>query len=223
MSRARAIVQSYVGVVVFAMPLFLAAGRLVWPPGLAYLTLALVGTTLNHLLVPPGSDLTERRVADARAGEAWDRRLLGLGFLVSVVTFVVAGLDARFGWSGSVPGVAAAAGGVAMFAGQALFASAKRENTWFSSTVRVQEEHGHRVCDTGPYRWVRHPGYLGLFAAQLGFPLVVHSWVAFVPTLVGLGVLVARTRREDTFLAEHLDGYAAFRTRTRARLFPGVW
>ncbi len=148
MSRTKAVIASYVGILVYAGLVFLGAGRPAYWQGILYVVLALVGATLSHVLVPAGSEITANRAREANAGQTWDRRLLGAMFLVNIITFVVAGLDSgRFGWSGPVPIAVTIAGAALMVAGQTLFAVAKRQNAFFSSTVRVQAERAHRVCD----------------------------------------------------------------------------
>jgi protein-S-isoprenylcysteine O-methyltransferase Ste14 len=144
--------------------------------------------------------------------------------LVNVVTFLIAGLDSgRFHWSGEVPVIVTATGVALMLAGQILFAVAKRQNAFFSSTVRIQTERGHRVCDAGLYRFVRHPGYLGMLLSLLAFPLVLNSYWAFVPAGLGAALLVIRTVLEDRFLVEELPGYKNYTQRTRWRLVPAVF
>lgn len=224
MDKAKAIIASYIGVLVIASLVFLGAWKLRYWQGILYVVLALAGATLSHVLVPAGAQLTARRAREANAGEAWDRKLLGAMFLVNVVTFVIAGMDSgRFGWSGSVPLAVTVAGVAVMLAGQTLFAVAKRENEFFSSTVRIQSERGHRVCDTGLYRVVRHPGYLGMLLSQLAFPLVMSSYWALVPTLLAAALLVTRTVLEDRFLMRELQGYSDYAARTRWRLVPGIF
>ena len=110
-----------------------------------------------------------------------------------------------------------------MLTGQVLFAWARRENVFFSSTVRVQSERGHHVCATGPYRVVRHPGYLGLLLSGLAFPLVLDSHWAMIPAALGAAFLVLRTMLEDRFLTEHLAGYAEYAATTRWRLLPALF
>lgn len=223
MKNLRAVLASYIGVLAFASILFLAAGRLRYAPALLYVGVALAGTTLSHLLVPPGSDLTAERAARARAGEAWDHKLLGAMALANLLGFVVAGLDSgRFGWSGAFSTPLVAGGVFAMLAGQALFAWAKRVNAAFTATVRILDEREHAVCRTGPYAWVRHPGYLGLLASQLAFPLVLQSWWALLPSALAAGLLVARTVLEDRFLHARLPGYADYAREVRWRLVPGL-
>jgi protein-S-isoprenylcysteine O-methyltransferase Ste14 len=224
MGKARAIIASYVGVLLYAGFVFLGAWKIAYWQGLLYVVLALVGTTLNHILVPVGSTVTADRAREAKAGRDWDRRLLGAYFLVNVVTFVTAGLDSgRFGWTGDVPVGVTVAGAALMLAGQVLFAVAKRENAFFSSTVRIQTERGHQVCRTGPYRVMRHPGYLGMLMSLLAFPLLMNSYRAFVPAGIGAALLVVRTVFEDRLLAEELPGYGDYRQGTRWRLVPGLF
>jgi protein-S-isoprenylcysteine O-methyltransferase Ste14 len=224
MQKTKAIVASYVGVLVYAALIFLAAWKIAYWQGLLYVVLALAGTTLSHVLVPARSSLTADRAREARAGLAWDKRLLAAFFLVSVVMFLVAGLDSgRFGWSGKVPAGVTVAGAALMLVGQVLFAVARRQNVFFSSTVRIQAERGHRVCDQGLYRLVRHPGYLGMLLSLLAFPLVMNSYWALVPAAIGAALLLARTVLEDRFLREALPGYSDYAATTRWRLFPGLF
>ncbi|MFO0598400.1 MAG: isoprenylcysteine carboxylmethyltransferase family protein [Myxococcaceae bacterium] len=107
--------------------------------------------------------------------------------------------------------------------GFALSARSMAENPHFEGTVRIQRDRGHRVIDTGPYRVVRHPGYVGLILWALGQPLVLGSSWALVPAVIATSWVIVRTRFEDDFLRRGLDGYEAFTQRTRYRLLPGVW
>lgn len=224
MGKTKAIMASYAGGLSFALLPFLGAWKIAYWQGLLYLALALSGVTLSHLVVPAGSTITVDRASEAHAGQGWDRRLLGVYFLVNIVTFLTAGMDSgRFRWTGFVPVGVAVAGGVLMVAGQVLFAVAKRENAFFSSTVRIQAERGHRVCDRGLYRFVRHPGYLGMLISQLAFPLVMQSYWAFVPAGIGAALLVTRTVLEDRYLVDALPGYSDYTNTTRSRLLPGLF
>lgn len=110
-----------------------------------------------------------------------------------------------------------------MLVGQVIFAFAMRENEFFSSTVRIQTERGHRVCDTGLYRIVRHPGCLGRIVSVLAFPMMLGSYWAFVPIGISAALLVARAELEDRLLQNALQGYKEYAARTRWRLVPGVF
>lgn len=224
MNQRRAIISSYVGVMVIASVIFIAGGQLLYWQAWLYVGLALLGTTLTHMLAPKEGNLAARRATQARAGEAWDRRIVGIYFLLSIVTFVIGGLDSgRFEWSGPVPLAATALGALAMLAGQLLFALARRENTFFASTVQIETERSHAVCATGPYRVVRHPGYLGMFTSMLGFPLVIGSYWAFIPAALALVLLLLRVSLEDRFLSERLAGYGDYAHRVRYRLIPFMY
>lgn len=223
MNQARAIVSSYLGVVFMAGIIFLAGGRWLYWQALLYLAMALLGTFLTHLLTPRDSDLAARRASHARSGEAWDRRLMGFYFLLTLLTFCIAGLDSgRFGWSVMpdwVPVVAA----VWMLAGQLVFALARRENVYFTSLVQIEAERGHQVCSSGPYRVVRHPGYAGMALSMLVFPLVLGSYWALLPALLALILLMRRTQLEDRFLQARLPGYPAYAQEVRFKILPAVF
>lgn len=104
-----------------------------------------------------------------------------------------------------------------------MFFRAMRENRFFSSVVRVQNERGHHVIDSGPYSIVRHPGYAGLIWAMPFSGLALGSWLAAAIGLVMSGMVLRRVMFEDAFLKRNLEGYAAYTDRVRHRLIPGVW
>jgi protein-S-isoprenylcysteine O-methyltransferase Ste14 len=96
-------------------------------------------------------------------------------------------------------------------------------NRFFSIAVRIQTDRGHRLVSSGPYRSVRHPGYLGMSVAGPASVLALGSWLALVPALLYALLIVRRAALEDRYLRTELDGYAAFAARVRYRLIPGVW
>jgi protein-S-isoprenylcysteine O-methyltransferase Ste14 len=96
-------------------------------------------------------------------------------------------------------------------------------NRFFSSVVRIQVERGHHVVTTGPYRYVRHPGYAGGMVGLVLGPVALGSWWALVPLVPILIYVFWRTAEEDRFLRRELSGYAAYMERVRYRLIPGVW
>jgi protein-S-isoprenylcysteine O-methyltransferase Ste14 len=96
-------------------------------------------------------------------------------------------------------------------------------NAHFATVVRVQADRGHAVCHTGPYRFVRHPGYIGGIIQSLALPLVLGSLWAFIPGVLAALLLVARTALEDQTLQEELPGYTEYVQQVHYRLLPGVW
>jgi protein-S-isoprenylcysteine O-methyltransferase Ste14 len=168
--------------------------------------------------------LTVERASRVHEGVRWDRVLLGVLFLLSIITFIVAGLDSgRLKWSGQVPLIATVAGVLLMMVGQILFALTKRVNSFFSSTVRIETKRKHIVCETGPYCLIRHPGYLGMMISLIGFPLVINSYWSYIPVAISIGILALRTYLEDGFLKLHLEGYTNYALKTRWLLIPGLF
>ncbi len=153
----------------------------------------------------------------------WDKVLAPLVGIGSGLIPLVAGLDARFRWSAPFGGAAKVAALIAILAGYVIASYAMVENRFFSGMMRIQTNRDHRVVATGPYRWVRHPGYAGALLAYLATPVLLDAAWAFVP-VVALGVAVGiRTRLEDRALQEDLPGYREYAARVRFRLVPGVW
>jgi protein-S-isoprenylcysteine O-methyltransferase Ste14 len=171
-------------------------------------------------------DILQERASftDAEGIKSWDKKIVPLiAFVIPALIYVVFGLDHRLGWSTSVSIIIKAAGFISFIAGFLLSTWAMVENRFFSSVVRIQKERGHVVCGTGPYQWVRHPGYLGGLISWVGMPLFVGSLWGYLPVLLIMILYIIRTRLEDQTLQAELPGYQEFARRTRFRLLPGIW
>ena len=109
------------------------------------------------------------------------------------------------------------------FSGFAIRLAAKRTLGRFF-TVRVQLQEGHEVVETGLYKMVRHPLYLGYVLEWVAPPLILGSPMGFVfTTLPILAGVLHRIPHEEGLLLEGLgEKYRAYMTRTK-RLIPGVW
>ena len=115
------------------------------------------------------------------------------------------------------------AGTLLFVAGLALAEWAVVSNRFYSGVVRIQRDRGHVVVSTGPYRHIRHPGYVGGLLAMVGLPLLLGSWTMLIAATLPMGVSVLRTTREDRTLREELEGYEEYTGRVRYRLIPGLW
>jgi protein-S-isoprenylcysteine O-methyltransferase Ste14 len=115
------------------------------------------------------------------------------------------------------------AGGLLAAGGFALAAWAQAQNPFFEVTARLQSERDQRVVEEGPYRRLRHPGYLGLALWGLGGALLLRSAPALVLGGGLVGWIVLRTALEDRLLRRSLPGYDAYAKRVRARLIPRLW
>ena len=107
--------------------------------------------------------------------------------------------------------------------GYALFTWATAANAFFSRIVRLQLDRGQTVVSSGPYRYLRHPAYLGAIAYNLAVGILLASWPAAAVGLAGALLLVVRTALEDRLLRAELPGYEDYARRVRYRLLPGVW
>jgi protein-S-isoprenylcysteine O-methyltransferase Ste14 len=162
------------------------------------------------------------RLGLKKGTEPWDWVWLSVFVPAVVGILVVAGLDVRSNGQ-LLPQSVRPVGLVLFVLGGGLFLRAMGENPFFEKTVRIQHERDHHVIETGPYRFVRHPGYIGMIAWVLSFPLLLTSPWAFVPAGLTVVCLVVRTALEDQTLYNKLPGYADYATRVRSRLVPGVW
>ncbi len=211
--RLRASVQSLVFVVMQAATLFGSAGRTDIVEFWVYVAILAAVSALSLTLLDP--DLIQERM---RPGG----RRVGLRFLpVIIVMFVhwtVAGLDrGRLHLSDTVPpGLEAVA--LALFAlAWIVFVWAMYVNRFFSSIPRIQSERGHAVITTGPYRFVRHPGYTAALLAAVTSGLALGSWISTFIAPIALVGLVWRTMVEDRMLQSDLPGYAEIPMRRPAR------
>jgi len=210
-------------VIVLGGLVFVLARRLDWMLGWIYVGIFAATVAINlACLLRWNPELIRRRARLGKDTKTWDKVWLVLFAPVVMAVFVVAVLEARDGVS-STPGAAWLLG-LAIFApGWALAIWSMVANPFFEKTVRIQTDHGHRVIDTGPYAYVRHPGYVGFVAWMLSTPLLLASARAFVPALLAVVCIVIRTALEDRTLHAELPGYAEYAARVRFRLIPRVW
>ena len=94
----------------------------------------------------------------------------------------------------------------------------------YSRTLRVGEgEDRQAVVDAGPYRLIRHPGYLGSLLTWVGFALTSRRVpvVALITGLLG-AAYGRRIAAEEQLLRRDLPCYTAYSERTK-KLIPLVW
>ena len=172
----------------------------------------------------PGLLADRQNIEKFQDAKAWDKVLAPLMALsMSFPLVIVAGLDHRGGWSPVLAPWLIAPGFILVSLGYACGAWALAENRFFTSTVRIQTDRGHTVCDSGPYRMVRHPGYAGSILALPGIVLALGSVWTLVPAAVALIIAVIRTALEDRTLQQELPGYRAYAQRVPYRLVPGLY
>lgn len=220
--RIRNIALMFLATCIFIAILFISAGSMTWINGWVLALIMLAGSVSSVVLVDPG--LFEERIGFKSGLKREDVPFaIMMGRLGPLSTFIIAGLDFRFGWSTPFSVVPVVAGFVSYIIGFAISLWAMKENKFFSSVVRIQKERGHYTITSGPYRLVRHPGYLGSIIYMLGLPFALSSYWAIIPAIATNIMAVTRTFLEDRTLGRELGGYNTYMERVKYRLLPGVW
>lgn len=217
---ADALIKFAAGCLLVGLLLFLPAGTLRYPDGWLLMGILFVPMFAAGLVMLKKSPDLLRSRLNAKEKLQDQDRIVRLSGLMFVASFVLAGLDFRFGWTHLPPAVTAAA--VCLFlAIYGMYAEVLRENAYLSRTVQVQ--NGQRVIDTGLYAIVRHPMYSATLLLFLAMPLVLGSLPALAAMLPYPILIARRIRSEEAYLAKHLPGYAAYREKVRWRLVPYIW
>jgi protein-S-isoprenylcysteine O-methyltransferase Ste14 len=216
--------REVLGAVLAGVALFWSAGRLDWWPAWALIAVLLAWSTATGIVILRlDPHLLAERLGPRQGAKSWDTAIMSVVGLLTLGRLVVAGLDQRYGWTRGLPVGVQVAALLATILGYGLAVWATGSNAFFSQIVRVQTERNQTVATGGPYRFVRHPAYLGTIIHELSSPLLLASWWAFIPGGVNAILFVVRTILEDGTLQADLDGYAEYARRVRYRLLPGIW
>ncbi len=210
--------------VAYGLMLFACAGTFAWPAAWAYLGLMTVMLAGYMVILGRHPDLVAERRRPPADAKRWDKPLVAvIGGVGPLALLLACGFDRRFHWSPQMSAAWNAAGLLLIGLGGALSNRAVAANRFFSAIIRIQRDRGHHVVDTGPYRLVRHPGYLASIVHMPGVALALGSlWALTIAAAIGV-VVVVRTALEDRTLRAELEGYAEYAGRVRYRLLPGVW
>ena len=207
--------------------LFISAGHINIFRGWCYVVISFIGMFGGIAVVSKfDPELVNQRglCKKQKDTENWDKIILRIYVIVGFwVLPVIIGLDAgRFQWSnlGIHFGIA---GGVLFIIGSVLIHWAMLVNRHFEGSVRIQRDRGHIVITRGPYRIVRHPGYVGLMLWGISTPFIIGSVYGLIPGGIGIILLIIRTSLEDKLLRRELSGYVEYTQRVRYRLVPGLW
>jgi protein-S-isoprenylcysteine O-methyltransferase Ste14 len=224
MGSARQLFNSIATTVFFLAVVLVSAGNLSYWQGWIYAAISLLMVFATQRILRDNPDLAKERSKPGVGAKAWDKKLLGLGLLLTLATLVLAGLDSgRYHWSPNLSRMWFIPGLVLNLTGMSIFLLALRENRFFSAVVRIQIERKQTVCRTGPYKVIRHPGNAGMIVGTMGLPLLFLSFWSTIPVLLSAAILVIRTHLEDNMLKEELEGYPGYQRETRFRLVPGIW
>ena len=212
------------GIATVAGVLFGMSGDLGWWNAWAMVALTtgwVLGTAFVVIYVHPG--LLKERLRPGAGAASWDTKLMTAYGLLQIAMLVVSGLDHRLGWTAPFPGWVIALGLLLTTAGHGLVVWSTAANAFFSQIVRIQFDRDHAVVRTGPYAWVRHPGYVGTILTSLATSLALGSLPGYFVGVAAAAVMVLRTKWEDEKLRKELGGYEDYVAQVRYRLIPRLW
>jgi protein-S-isoprenylcysteine O-methyltransferase Ste14 len=213
--------QVVLQVVLFAILLFVSSGQIAWIWAWIYLCTYVLIIIINAFILP--ADLIEERGKSKENVKKWDKIIMILNIFPALGILVVAGLDYRFSWSPAISDWINASALIIMLLGHAFFSWSMISNHFFSTAVRIQVDRSHQVATSGPYKYVRHPGYVGFIILNLATPLILGSLWALIPGAILTILFLIRTALEDKTLRNELEGYNEYAQKVPYRLIPGIW
>jgi protein-S-isoprenylcysteine O-methyltransferase Ste14 len=218
------VLNQILGIVGMAVALFWSGGHIDWWPAWAAIVLWLACFTMEDIaILRSNPDLLVERLSPPKGAKAWDKAVTSILRLMELARYIIAGLDHRYGLTSGFPLAVQIAGSMVCVLSYALFVWAMASNSYFSGIVRIQTDRGHAVATNGPYRYVRHPGYVGVILFEFGISALLASWWALVAGGLCAVLLIIRTALEDRTLQTELTGYVDYARQVRYRLLPGIW
>ncbi len=216
----RALIRFVCGVLMVGTMIFWPAGSSsYWNGWLLMAVLFIPIAILGVVMVWCAPELLDKRLSNRENLEE-QRYVVALSALMFVASFVVAGLNYRYGWH-RLPDVVVWTAAVVFLIAYALYAEVMRENAYLSRTVEIQQ--GQRLVDSGLYGIVRHPMYMATVLLFLSMPLILGSILSFVIMLVYIPLIALRIASEERLLKQGLPGYKEYTQRVKYRLIPYVW
>lgn len=224
MTRGKAIAYAIGLPLSLLVLIFLPAGSIGWRPGWLFLAVLVAAFGLSALVIARVNPIIYRARSRFQPGtKPWDKALLAVILPAMTAILPVAALDAGRFHASAVPSWLVVLGYAGMLFGIAVTGWAQAVNPYFEPGVRIQSERHQQVVDTGPYRYVRHPGYIAALFLFFGMVFALGSFWALAPAALASALLVLRTSWEDRLLRAELPGYADYARRVRWRLVPGLW
>jgi protein-S-isoprenylcysteine O-methyltransferase Ste14 len=218
------ILDQIVGIAGMGVALFWSAGRMDWGSAWTAIAVWLVWfTAMDIITLRYNPELMAERLSPPKGAKGWDRAILSFLRLTQLLRYILAGLDLRYGWTSGFPLAAQIFAIIVCGLSIALFTWSMASNRFFSQIVRIQTDRSHTVASSGPYRYVRHPAYVGMILFELAISTLLASWWALVAGGLCAALILLRTALEDRTLNKELNGYADYARQVRYRLAPGIW
>ncbi|MFH1182587.1 MAG: isoprenylcysteine carboxylmethyltransferase family protein [Candidatus Woesearchaeota archaeon] len=215
---------AFIFVLLIIASMFWLAGRLDYWQGWAFGTGLLLSFVTKTVVFAGKSDLLNERLRPGPGVKVWDKIFLAVFSITVGAGIIWAVLDGgRFHWTGRLPVLVYIFAYTLLTLSVLLFSWAESENNWFSIAVRIQKDRAQKVVQSGPYKYVRHPGYTAGIIMLICIPLALGSLWAVIAFGIACILLLARTYLEDKTLKKELPGYSAYAGKVKYRLLPGIW
>jgi len=209
-----------IGIPALLLILFLPAGTFAYWEAWVYLAILLIPMSIvMFYFLKKAPELLARRMK-LKEKEVEQKLIIKLAFIPFLLAFILPGIDKRLGWS-NVPITIIVVAEILVFIGYILFFLVLKENQFASRVIEV--EKGQKVIQSGPYRLVRHPMYMGAILMYVASPLALGSYWAIIPAIFIIPFIIARILNEESVLTKELEGYSEYKLKTRYRLIPGIW
>jgi protein-S-isoprenylcysteine O-methyltransferase Ste14 len=217
----RRLIQVSMSVIITLIILLVSAGIINWIYAWIYTVASVLVIITNAFIFP--TELISERGRKKENVEKWDKIITGIIIIPWYTLYIIAGLDIRFGWSPELALWVHITALITFISGNALVSWAMIANNYFSTKVRIQYDRGHTVSSGGPYRFIRHPGYLGMIIFLLSTPILLGSFWALIPAIMTVILLIVRASFEDDTLKNKLEGYKEYAETVKYRLISGIW
>jgi len=208
------------GLIILGLIFFLPSGTTAYWEAWAYMSILFIPgffVSLFFLIKDPRLVILRMKTKEK---EEKQKTIMKWFYVLLFITLLIPGFDKRFGWS-SVPLWMIISADIIVLAGYALFVIVLWQNRHASRIIEV--EPGQKVVATGSYAIVRHPMYLAISIMYAFSPLALGSYLAMIPSVFMLFVLIARIRNEEEVLIRELHGYKEYSMKVKYRIIPKIW
>lgn len=215
-----ALIKVFAGLAIIATLLFAPAGTFAFPGAWRLILLLFIPMLIIGFIFYLWAPETLSRRLRSKEERTRQKGVVAMSGLLFILSFVIAGLDFRFGWT-DMPNWVLWSAGTIFLISYGAYAEVMRENQWLSRSIEVVE--GQKVISTGLYGIIRHPMYTATIGMFLAMPVVMGSWWALVVMLPYIPVIMTRIKDEEVMLSDELDGYTQYKEKVRWRLIPYIW
>ena len=198
----------------------LTSGSWTWWSARIYSAEILIPMTIFLLWALEHSPQLLIRRMEHREQSSIQRHLVAALSVVSIVLYVLPGMDHRLQLSRVAPGLEALSH-LAVLAGYLGILWVFASNPWAGRTIRTWPDQ--KLITTGVYSVVRHPMYAFSILLFLFTPLALGSALSLIPALLLLPILFFRIRDEEAFLRTTFPGYSDYVRRVPYKLVPYLW